>query len=99
MTLIPNRKIYKKMALEFSLAWVLVLLALLVIVAAHLRLYKEYLKMKNIPGVTQFFFSPFRIPYLAPHIYFGAENEKLNLIEKYGYSETKSMRITLMDHC
>ena len=59
-----------------ALTWSLIIMVgipVLVLVYAHLKIYQQYLKCKQIPGTFQFTFSPFRIPYFAPYLYFGNE--------------------------
>ncbi|KAL9654311.1 hypothetical protein ABK040_010342 [Willaertia magna] len=77
----------------------LLLIVLLIAISTTLyigvSIYKQYLKLKDIQGVFQVAFTPFRIPIIAPHIYLGDQNVKDNLIQKYGDKETGSIRCSV----
>ena len=69
---------------------------LLFMLHASLGVYKNWSKVKHIPGAYQFIFSFWRIPFLAPYIYFGNVKEFEPLMNNFGDTETKTFRISTM---
>ena len=75
---------------------VLVLFALYKFIVASYGVYSQANKLKMIPGVSQYFFSPFYIPFFAPYAYMGNSKHVPEFIEKYG-DKNKTFRLSFID--
>lgn len=78
------------------------LLALLAIIAtliiiATVKVLQMRQKIKHIPGTWQYFYSLFRIPFIAPYLYFGPTDKMLELMDKIGDSETKTTSLSMIN--
>jgi len=60
------------------------------------KIYQNTRKTQ-IPGTWQFTFAPRRIPFIAPYLYLNTRADLKKAIEKYGDSETKILRVSLID--
>lgn len=58
-------------------------------------IYSRYSAVKHIPGSWQIAFAPFRIPFIAPYIYFGTEHVP-EMVEKFGDKKTGIVRMSML---
>ena len=75
----------------------ILVILLSVFVISTYKVYKSYLKVKDIPGCWQYFFSPVKIPFFAPYFYMGNTEETIKLVKQFGDKETKIVRISMVD--
>jgi len=69
--------------------WLLCLIGFVLVLylTSKLILFRNYQRVKCIPGFTTFFYSPF----------YGNEHDMKQLLEKYGDPETKTMRMSMIN--
>ncbi|KAL9653414.1 hypothetical protein ABK040_002050 [Willaertia magna] len=70
-----------------------ILIATILIIGS--LIYKNYLKLKHIPGTWQVAFTPFKIPIISNHVYLGDQQTRDSLAQKYGDPETGTLRLTV----
>ncbi|KAL9645200.1 hypothetical protein ABK040_002401 [Willaertia magna] len=63
----------------------------------NVTLYFNYRKLKHLKGVSQYFFMPFRVPIIAPYVYFGGSKQLNETMNRFGDEETKTLRVSAVN--